>query len=100
MGADAYTGLISTIRLDLLELLGRRYVVEHCVSAFNRIQEEKAYRIYVTDCLRALGYKMGTIEKAPRYADAIMNKTQGPEKTSEEIKQNIFEKLRRMGGER
>jgi hypothetical protein len=29
-------------------------VIEHCISLFSKKQKEKAYRIYVTDCLKAI----------------------------------------------
>lgn len=29
-------------------------MIDHCVSAFSKKQEDKAYRVYVTDCLKAI----------------------------------------------
>lgn len=29
-------------------------MIDYCVSAFSKRQEDKAYRIYVTDCLKAI----------------------------------------------
>lgn len=29
-------------------------MIEHCISAFSKEQEEKAYRIYVTDALKTI----------------------------------------------
>lgn len=29
-------------------------MIEHCISLFSKKQKEKAYRIYVTDCLKAI----------------------------------------------
>ena len=29
-------------------------MIEHCISLFKKEQVEKAYRIYVTDCLQAI----------------------------------------------
>lgn len=40
--------------MDLLELLGSGYVIEHCVSAFSERQKEKSFKVYVTDCLQAI----------------------------------------------
>ena len=37
-----------------MELLGRGYVIEHCISALKSNNEEKAYKIYVTDALKAI----------------------------------------------
>lgn len=54
MGADAYFQAIKTIRLDLLELVGRSYIIEHCAAEINRSHHEKSYQIYVTDTLKAI----------------------------------------------
>ena len=78
--------LISSIRLDLLELFGRRYVWEHCMSAFNQMQEEKQYRIYVTDCLKIL--TGGTT----RYADWIDRKPKDT-RTFEEINEDVWSRI-------
>lgn len=37
-----------------MKLYGKGYVIEHCISLFQKYQEEKAYRIYVTDCLKTI----------------------------------------------
>lgn len=42
MGANEYLKLISTIRLDLLELLGSGYVIDHCLSEY--LEKKKAER--------------------------------------------------------
>lgn len=54
MGSDEYESCVKTIRLDLLDLFGSGYVIEHCVSAFLERQKEKAYKIYITDCLYSI----------------------------------------------
>lgn len=38
----------------MLELYGRGYVIEHCLSEYKKRSEEKLYRIYVTDTLKAI----------------------------------------------
>ena len=32
-------------------MLGRRYVIDYCVSELKRLQQEESYRYYVTDAL-------------------------------------------------
>ena len=61
MGADEYLKFIQTIRLDLLELFGSGYVIDHCIAVFSKEQEEakkqeeeKRYRYYLTDCLKLI----------------------------------------------
>lgn len=58
-------------------------MIEHCVSAFNKIQEEKLYRIYVTDCLKVI-----TGTKA-RYKDWIDNIPKD-ERTYEQINEDVW----------
>lgn len=36
----------------MLDLLGSGYVVEHCIAAIQKEQEERAYQYYMTDVLR------------------------------------------------
>lgn len=38
----------------MLNLYGRRYVIEHCVSEYLKRREERLYRIYITDALKAI----------------------------------------------
>ena len=46
-------------------------MVEHCISAFKILQEEKIFKIYVTDSLKAMGEGK---RLADRYADIIIPK--------------------------
>lgn len=55
-------------------------MIEHCIAAFNNMQEEKIYRVYVTDALKALtGGKrryyniIDTTPKVECSYDEIMN---------------------------
>ena len=70
-------------------MFGRRYVIEHCISAFRLSQAEKTYRIYLTDALRAI---VGG--QNPRYFDLINPKTDN--RDAEEIKAQILTKLREL----
>lgn len=92
MGADEYFEGLKTINLDLLEIMGRRYVIEHCISAFRAKQEEKMFRVYVTDALRALCRSEGT-----RYWDMIKPNTGN--KQDEEIVNEIKDKIRSLNDE-
>lgn len=38
----------------MLEIYGKGYVNELCISLFEKYQEEKSYRIYITDCLQTI----------------------------------------------
>jgi len=48
--------LIESIRLDLLDLFGSGYVIDHCVSAFLKSQREELYQYYITDALKVIGH--------------------------------------------
>ena len=64
-------------------------MIDHCVAALKRQNEDKAYRIYITEALRALA-RMNV-----RYIDVINPK---PEETrsSEEIILGIKEGLKKV----
>ena len=89
MGSDQYLELLETVRLDYAEMLGSGYIIEHCVSAFNKLQEEKIYRIYVTDTLKSLS------GANVRWYDLI-DRTPRDERTFEEITKDVWSRI--MGG--
>lgn len=74
----------------MLDLFGSGYVIDHCVSAFLEYKKEDAFRIYVTDALKAY------FHLNQRYEDWF--KPQDI-RTSEEIITSIKDKLARLGGE-
>lgn len=37
-----------------MRLFGKGYAIQHCVSLFRKEQEEKAYKIYITECLKVI----------------------------------------------
>ena len=75
----------------MLELYGSGYVIEHCISAFRKSQEEKAYRIYVTDAL----YYLGGLNM--RFADIIKPQVHET-RSANEIIDNLKAKLSKEGG--
>ena len=58
VGPNGYLDLCEDIRLDLLELYGRGYVIDHCIAALLRKQKKEAketlFRMYVTDALKVI----------------------------------------------
>ena len=82
-------------------MLGKGYVIEHCMSLFKKKQEEKAYKIYMSDVGFALANMMGKricglkediIQK--RFADAMIPPEQEKEpETEQEIIARISKKL-------
>lgn len=95
---------MTTIRLDMLELIGRGYAIEHCVSFFRRDNERLMFQSYLADAMRMITYNTsgkgaGVIEK--RYYDMVQSvRKKGKQKedtrTQEEIVQRISDKIRRL----
>lgn len=73
----------------MLEIFGRGYVIEHCISSFYKEQEQMTYRVYITDLLR---YMSGN-KKAPRFYELI-RPDKKPQKTAKEVKEKIRGKFR------
>ena len=59
----------------MVELMGAGYVVDYCVSRFKHKQEEKQYRIYLTDALMVIANNtaraFGGSTVTMRYLDII-----------------------------
>lgn len=54
MGGDAFFDLTLGIRLDMLEVYGRGYVMDYCMASFRNQQKQEALTIYVTDALKTI----------------------------------------------
>lgn len=88
MGASRYFELTESIRLDLLELYGSGYVIEHCVSAQKRYTEEKRLREferdYVADCLRIITENTAKLSGGSYYSRKL-SEALAPKKEEEPI---------------
>ncbi len=78
--------------------MGIGYVIDHYISYFNKEQKEKAYKVYISDVLRIISentakYSGGSYVKV-RYSELI-DPPKKETRTSEEIIENIRNKLRR-----
>ena len=86
-----YTGL----SVELLNLLGKGYVIDHCISLFNRQAKEEAYRAYVTDTLKALNDNFakhfGGAFYQTRYVD-VVNPKEETDKSGDEIARDIIKR--------
>jgi hypothetical protein len=85
----------------LLDLFGSGYVVEHCISAFLEIQKEKAYKIYITDCLFSITnmYSVTHGGKEPvskRFAEILIQEKPKKEETADDIISRMREKAKRI----
>ena len=75
-------------------------MIDHCISAFLERQDEKLYRIYVTDNLQRIakntaGFNGGEYPTV-RYADLIDRRAPKKQETAEEIIDRIKTKLRNI----
>ena len=81
-------------------MFGSGYVIEHCISVFKNMQDEKAFRIYMTDVGYQLSNFIGKIYGASgdlvksRYCDIIQPAKPKKEETAEDIITRIRKKLR------
>ena len=81
-------------------------MIDHCVGFFQKKQEEKLYRVYVTDALKALCDNTSkmisgkAVTMNMRYKDLIDNEPQKEDtRTAEEVINHITDKLQRLKGE-
>lgn len=63
--------------------------MDHCISSFQKEQEEKAYRIYITDALQAIAENTqrfaGGMKMNKRFYDIIAKPQKHEEETADEI---------------
>lgn len=50
--------------------MGKGYVIEHCVSFFQRENKQKSYQFYVTDLLLGIARTQG-LKVTTRYQDVV-----------------------------
>lgn len=108
MGSDAYFGLTEDIRLDLLEVLGRGYVVDHCIASLNKQRKEQKFRVYLTDVVKMIAENTAKMAQGTmpvrRYADIMMEDTYGykkAEKKKPQTTKEVVNSIRaKWGGEK
>ena len=87
-----------SLNLDFVNVLGSGYVMDHCISAFQKEQEEKAFRIYLSDAVMAIADNTakfaGGSKMSSRFYDIInIKKEAKKEETADEIILKIKEKV-------
>lgn len=82
----------------MLELFGRGYVIEHCVSALNSLRKSEAYQIYTAELLHGIAQSLG-VQAIPfmEYLDALKPHKQ-EERSSEEVIDSIRKKAQKIKG--
>lgn len=78
-------------------MIGKGYVIDHCVSLFNRHVKDELYRGYIADSLKLindnLAKSVGGNVLRERYSELARVKKE-PEKTGDEIARDV---IRRAG---
>lgn len=89
---------METLNINLLEILGKSYVIDHCIAFFERKTKEQDYRDYIGNALYVIAHNTaafaGGKEMATKYTD--MYKPEDT-RTAEEIKNSMKEKLAAFG---
>lgn len=95
MGADEYFTCLKSIRLDMLELMGSGYVIEHCVSVYSERCRDKAYKNYVADALMCISESTASCYGGSyldtRYAE-LVGDVEVDDRTGDEIALDIIER--------
>lgn len=74
----------------MLELFGKRYVIDHMVAEHNQRGQEQLYRAYTSDVLKAIAESIGVVVYH-RYEDLIATPSE-EEKTADEIAMEVMKK--------
>lgn len=80
-----------------MEVLGKSYVIDHCIAFFEKKTREQDFREYVGNALYVIAHNTaawGGSEMSVKYTD--MYKKQET-RSAEEIKNNIKQKLAALG---
>ena len=76
--------------------MGSGYVVEHCVSAFRKKQEENLFKSYTADALRAISYNTAVLPKEgyiiPRRFAELAGWVEQDDRTGDEIAADIIKR--------
>jgi hypothetical protein len=82
--------------LDLLDLFGKGYVVDHCIAFFQKQKRQEELEYYITDTLMYIAQNTANISggKVPknRFYE-IMNRKPEETRTAQDIINNIKRKL-------
>lgn len=93
------------INLELLDLLGKGYVIDHCISLFKKESREKILNNYVTDALYCIAnmikFRCGGEGKAimKRFSEIAYPVANSKNKNTEETSDEIIDKIKKkLGG--
>ena len=87
--------------------MGKLWFIDYCILHYNQRMEQQAYKVYVTDRLKAINdsvaHTVGGSAPKMRYYDILdlmkPKDEKEPEKTAEQVISSISDKLERLGNE-
>ena len=78
-------------------MVGKGYVIDHCVSLFNKQVKEERYRNYIADSLRLISENVAKLVGGSyfktRYAE-LCEQAKEPEKSGDEIARDIIRRAK------
>ena len=74
-----------------------KYAVEYVINRFREDEEERTFKVYITESIRLRNENKCI---TARYTDLIDFDNFRNEKSAEEVKHDILEEFRRLGGEK
>lgn len=80
---------MTSIDLQKAKLMGRGYVVDCCISAFNRLQEQRNIQNYLADCAYVLVKSLQPNMDLPLYKD-LLNPPKEDTRSAEEIAGDVI----------
>lgn len=91
MGESAYIDCCRNINLDFLEIYGSQYVIEHVVAELNVRTEQRVYRSYSSDLLKAIAESLG-VQVNYRFAEAIETPEDEDMRSADEIAMDVIKR--------
>lgn len=96
--------MISSIRLDLLEVLGDEYISQHILQSYHDYLEQTSYKVYMSDMAKNIFSMISGAEQETSWRDVLQDLDQGlsyekPQTESEEeVKSRMLSKLKGKEG--
>lgn len=81
-----------------MDVLGKRYLIDHCVLRWVDDQKEKSFKVYVTDGIKNINDSVanafsGKVFRERWYDMTNKKEVKDPKETADEIKSRIVGKL-------
>ena len=96
--------MISSIRLDLLEVLGDDYISQHVLQGYREYLEQTTYKVYMSNMVKEIASYVSGLTYEQKWSDILsdLDGSTTPEtqtETEQEIKSRLLAKLNGREGE-